>query len=240
MSKADPTGGSHEAVIATVRRRGRPRVRPAIASRDRILAAALDEFAAVGYDTASTRRIGARAGLDAALIGRTCGSKLSLWLAVLDGIAQKILPLLDKLEGSLSMQVVSAAVDDLVALVCDGPQLATLLIAEVIHPNERTEHIVARVIEPILQGIRGVIVAAHVHDRLADEELQLRAFAILGSLAVVAASRPVIAHSLAVAGNEARFRSVLKSTVMAQIESWSPLQSEEGQSESDAPETGLR
>ena len=33
---------------------------------------------------------------------------------------------------------------------------------------------------------------------------------------------------------------VVRDTVMAQVESWSPLQSEEGQSESDAPETGLR
>lgn len=174
------------------------------------------------------RAAGARAGLDAALIGRTFGSKLNLWLTVLDGIAQKFLPLLDQLDGSLSGQAVSAAVEELVALVCNAPQLATLLIADVIHPNERTEHIVARVIEPILQGVQRMIAAARANDRLSNGELQFRAFAILGSLAVVAASRPLIARSFAVVGGEARFRSVLKSTVMAQIEFWTPVQSGQG------------
>ncbi len=61
---------------ALPRRRGRPRGRTD--SRERILAAAADEFAAHGYDATTVRGIAARAGVDAALVHHYFGTKADL------------------------------------------------------------------------------------------------------------------------------------------------------------------
>lgn len=58
-------------------------IRDAARSRDRILAAAVALFAERGYDRTTTRQIGDRAGVDAALIARYFGSKTGLYLAAL-------------------------------------------------------------------------------------------------------------------------------------------------------------
>ncbi len=61
------------------RRRGRPR--GGSDARDRILAAAADEFGAHGYDAATMRAIATRAGVDAALVHHYFGTKADLFAA---------------------------------------------------------------------------------------------------------------------------------------------------------------
>ena len=52
------------------------------ATREAIIEAAEAEFAACGYDAASTRRICARAGVNVALVNRYFGSKENLYRVV--------------------------------------------------------------------------------------------------------------------------------------------------------------
>lgn len=59
------------------RRRGRPR--GGSDSRERIIAAAVDEFGAQGYDGATVRSIAARAGVDSALVHHYFGTKADLF-----------------------------------------------------------------------------------------------------------------------------------------------------------------
>jgi AcrR family transcriptional regulator len=61
----------------------RPRKRDAQATRERILEAAIDRFARLGYDSASLRDIAAGAGVDVALIGRYFGGKEGLFTEAL-------------------------------------------------------------------------------------------------------------------------------------------------------------
>ena len=63
------------------RRRGRPAGRPSGETRDRILAAAREEFAALGYDRTSMRSIGKAAGVDAALVHHYFGTKEQVFAA---------------------------------------------------------------------------------------------------------------------------------------------------------------
>ena len=65
-------------VPAPKRRRGRPRAGESDA-RDRILAAAIEEFAESGYDGATMRAIAARAGVDSALVHHHFGTKADLF-----------------------------------------------------------------------------------------------------------------------------------------------------------------
>ncbi len=62
---------------------GLTRKRDAAATRARILAAAMDQFARLGYETASLREIAAEAGVDVALIGRYFGGKEGLFTEAL-------------------------------------------------------------------------------------------------------------------------------------------------------------
>jgi AcrR family transcriptional regulator len=64
------------------RRRGRPRKGESDA-RDRILAAATDEFGEHGYDASTTRAIAGRAGVDPALLHHHFGTKADLFAASL-------------------------------------------------------------------------------------------------------------------------------------------------------------
>lgn len=64
----------------TPRRRGRPR--GVSDSRDRIIAAAVDEFGEKGYDGATIRSIAARAGVDSALVHHYFGTKADLFAEV--------------------------------------------------------------------------------------------------------------------------------------------------------------
>lgn len=59
------------------------RHRDATRSRDQLLAAARELFAELGFDRTTTREIGERAGVDAALIARYFGSKTGLYIGVL-------------------------------------------------------------------------------------------------------------------------------------------------------------
>lgn len=66
------------AVPTPKRRRGRPRAGESDA-RERILAAAADEFGEFGYDGATMRGIAARAGVDSALLHHYFGTKADLF-----------------------------------------------------------------------------------------------------------------------------------------------------------------
>lgn len=68
-----------EFVVPAARRRGRPR--GGSDSRDRIIAAAIDEFGELGYDAATMRAIAARAGVDSALLHHYFGTKADLFTA---------------------------------------------------------------------------------------------------------------------------------------------------------------
>ena len=66
------------AVPTPKRRRGRPRGGES-GARERIIAAAVEEFGELGYDGATMRGIAARAGVDAALVHHYFGTKADLF-----------------------------------------------------------------------------------------------------------------------------------------------------------------
>src|SRR5262245_23936843 len=64
--------------------------KPAAEPRDRILAAALVEFARLGFDGASTRSIAARAGVNQGLITYYFGGKDPLWRAAVTDVFSRL------------------------------------------------------------------------------------------------------------------------------------------------------
>lgn len=85
-------------VPAPKRRRGRPRAGESDA-RERIMAAAMDEFGEVGYDAATIRGIAARAGVDSALVHHHFGTKADLFGEAIEAPMRPDLALPDILSG---------------------------------------------------------------------------------------------------------------------------------------------
>lgn len=84
------------------RRRGRPagtKAGAAAGTRERILAAAREEFSARGYDRTSVRSIGKAAGVDAALVHHYFGTKEQVFAAAIEVSFGPALELPDALAG---------------------------------------------------------------------------------------------------------------------------------------------
>ncbi|MFP3504582.1 TetR/AcrR family transcriptional regulator [Burkholderia sp. SIMBA_062] len=78
------------------RTRGRPLARASVGP-DVILRAARRTFAKRGYDATSVREVARELGIDAALIAHHFGTKETLWLAVVEQIAELAEPMFDAL-----------------------------------------------------------------------------------------------------------------------------------------------
>ncbi|QLJ05630.1 TetR/AcrR family transcriptional regulator [Streptomyces sp. NEAU-sy36] len=76
--------GPADAPGPAARRRGRPPRTDSAGTRDRILAAAREEFSAHGYDRTSVRRIARAAGVDPALVHHYFGTKEQVFAAAVE------------------------------------------------------------------------------------------------------------------------------------------------------------
>lgn len=79
-----PAGEPPAAEPPAPRRRGRPAGQSTGQTRDRILAAAREEFSARGYDRTSVRSIARAAGVDAALVHHYFGTKDQVFAAAIE------------------------------------------------------------------------------------------------------------------------------------------------------------
>src|ERR671922_1345136 len=95
------------AQVATTERVTRP---SADATRERILAAALDLFSERSFDGATTRDIAARAGVTQPLLNYHFRSKDELWRAAVDGLFAELAAALDeRAEGLRGVDELTAA-----------------------------------------------------------------------------------------------------------------------------------
>lgn len=78
-------------------------------TRDALIAAAMHEFAARGFDSVSTREIAIRAGANQALIGYHFGGKEGLYLAVFESMRNQIQARLDPFVGAIEQHLASPA-----------------------------------------------------------------------------------------------------------------------------------
>jgi TetR/AcrR family transcriptional regulator len=135
---------------ATARRSTRP---SADATRERILAAALDLFSELSFDGATTREIAARAGVTQGLLNYHFRSKHQLWRAAVDG-------LFDTLNRSLSArdqglrgvdEVTSTRllVREFVSFSARHPQLHRIITQECKTDGPRMDWLVDRHVRPL-------------------------------------------------------------------------------------------
>ncbi|MBW8761969.1 MAG: TetR family transcriptional regulator [Microbacterium sp.] len=167
---------------AAPRRRGRPR--GGSDSRERIIAAAVDEFGEQGYEASTIRAIATRAGVDSALVHHYFGTKADLFAEAV-GIPMR--PDID------------------VPGILDGPrdEVGERLVRYVLESFEQPEvrrrgvmlirtAIGSRLSTPLLAGFLSRELIGRIAKRLAVDDAELRATLIASQIAGMLLTRYVL------------------------------------------------
>lgn len=174
-------------------------------TRRRILDTAIEVFAAVGYEAASTRALAERAGVNLPAIPYYFGSKEGLYRAAIEHIVreieQRMAPVAERVEAALAasepsrqelLGLLHEMLDAFVALVVGGAHLESRRRLFARAEVERTA-----ALEPLHEiGLRRVfapcraLVARLLHQAAEDDATVLRTLAILGQVSVFCNSGP--------------------------------------------------
>lgn len=173
--------------------------------RQRILSAAIAQFAHDGYGSASLRKIAASAQVDPALINHQFGSKERLWRACVDDVASKIMSRLERSSATLAL-----AAEHLVDLTCEEPLAAHFVLAEISRQDERFDYVYERLVRPSLAVLRAAPGAVSGHGQWRDE---VRLFAIASIIATTIASRRFMVRALDPHIDADAFRAELKAVL---------------------------
>ena len=110
--------------------------------RDRLVDAALVEFAASGFDGASTRAIARRAGAHQPQINYHFASKEDLWKATVERLLAELDALIPVLEGATARDQFASVIRALVEFAAICPELNRIMIHEATSSSGRLEWLV--------------------------------------------------------------------------------------------------
>ncbi|MDN7487672.1 MULTISPECIES: TetR/AcrR family transcriptional regulator [Burkholderia] len=141
-----------ERAPAKRRMRGRP-LAGASVGPDVILRAARRTFAKRGYDATSVREVARELGVDAALIAHHFGTKETLWLAVVEQIAELAEPMFDALRALRTSPLpqrdrVRRAIELCVDHEFDEPDLGMFFSTAATEVGARLDRLQARLVRP--------------------------------------------------------------------------------------------
>ena len=125
------------------------------ATRERILAAALDLFSEQSFDGATTSDIAARAGVTQPLLNYHFSSKEELWRVAVDGLFEELgRALRSRLEGLRGVEEVTVArllVHEFIVFSAHHPQLHRIITQECKVDSPRMDWLVERHIRPLYE-----------------------------------------------------------------------------------------
>ena len=126
------------------------------ATRDRILAAAVDLFSERSFDGASTREIAARAGVTQPLLNHHYGSKEELWQAAVASLFEQLERTMDaRDEGLRGVDALTAAklsVREFITFSARNPQLHRIIMQESKADGPRMDYLVDHHVRPIYEA----------------------------------------------------------------------------------------
>ncbi len=125
------------------------------ATRERILAAALDLFSEQSFDGATTRDIAARAGVTQPLLNYHFSSKEELWRLAVDGLFEELESALrtrsEGLRGVDELTVARLLVREFIVFSAHHPQLHRIVTQECKVDGPRMDWLVERHIRPLYE-----------------------------------------------------------------------------------------
>lgn len=156
-------------IATTPERTQRP---SADATRERILAAALDLFSELSFDGATTREIAAKAGVTQGLLNYHFSSKDELWRAAVDGLFAELGAALEaRAEGLRGVDELATAkllIREFIYFSAAHPQLHRIITQECKNDGPRMDWMVERHIRPRYEQTAALLTqlvdAGHVPD----------------------------------------------------------------------------
>jgi AcrR family transcriptional regulator len=149
-----------------------PRRRPEEdgSTRERLLDVALQAFAELGYDGASTRAIAARAGVNQGLIPYYFGTKETLWREAVDRAFAELRAVFAAVQAEPveDAQRVELLIRRFVDFVARRPEFARLMTEEGKRDGPRMRWIVDRHVRPLFEAIQALARGNRVLARLAS------------------------------------------------------------------------
>jgi TetR/AcrR family transcriptional regulator len=122
------------------------------ATRERVLAAALDLFSELSFDGATTREIAARAGVTQPLLNYHFSSKDELWRAAVDGLFAELHAVLaareEGLRGVDELTIAKLLVREFIYFSASHPQLHRIITQECKKDGPRMDWLVERHVRP--------------------------------------------------------------------------------------------
>jgi TetR/AcrR family transcriptional regulator len=142
------------------------------ATRERILAAALDLFSELSFEGATTREIAARAAVTQPLLNYHFSSKDELWRAAVDGLFVELNRALttraEGLRGVDELTMAKLLVREFVTFSAAHPQLHRVITQECKSDGPRMDWLVERHVRPVYEQVAvifaGLAEAGHLPD----------------------------------------------------------------------------
>lgn len=189
-------------------------VNPNPGARERLLEAAVDIFGRHGYEAATTRMITAEAGANIAAIPYYFGGKEGLYRAVINHVVetlnQEIGGLLEDIrtlsgngdiDRNLALQKLQDLIEKLIQLIVgssQGQRFARIIMREQTYPSSDYDQIYSGVMEPVLDTIAMLVMAAGGES--SEHRAKLRSMAIIGQVLAFRFARETIVRSLKLQG----------------------------------------
>ena len=151
---------------ATTRRPGRPSGKSqTIDRRAQIVEAALDAFAAHGFEGASLREIARNCDVDLGLIRHYFGSKEDLWYGVLQDLAAQLQlssqqAFGEDFESITAAEQLERAIRWFVDMSANFPGLSRIIVSESAQPGDRQKFVSGQVVRPFYEVMSTIIDAA--------------------------------------------------------------------------------
>jgi len=199
------------------RRRGRPTERDMDTSAANA-SAALQRFAAQGFEATSLREIASDAGVDVALISYRFGGKHSLWKAI---VTQAAHDLREALESDLEVMETSTARDRLkrsartfLAYLLDRPEVPRLLLRDVTIDSDRSQWLLETLSLPLHRHF--IDLTREAAQECTDEpaHLQFRVANFIYSAASTVARRKRLGKLVDGIEDDAAFAAALEATLI--------------------------
>lgn len=195
--------------------------RPGDDARDGSVAlqrAAMQQFAARGYEATRLRQIAGAAGVDVALIAYHFGGKLGLWKAVVASAAADLHAELDhaiaqKDEGGAAARLrrtMSAYIGHLLG----HPEVPRLILRDTTIDNDRSEWLLRELSAPLHQRFHDLAQAAFAHGAARKPHLQFRVANFIYSAASHVARRERLTRLVDDIPDEQAFASALETLLI--------------------------
>lgn len=153
--------------------------------RRRLLEAALEVFALVGYEGASTRAIAAAAGIEQGHLAYYFPNKMALWQRVIETFAQEgerrlaeRLPLCGELD---AVDTAQAILPDFLRSFAAQPLLTRLMLQEFSVTSERSAWLREHFAQPVWTLLKPLFERLHAAGRLGGAAPDIAYFSMIGS-----------------------------------------------------------